>query len=30
MALARELPLASFNIKDDADFDEHEGLELVL
>ena len=27
--LARELPLATFNIKDYADFAEHEGLELV-
>jgi predicted nucleic acid-binding protein len=28
--LVRELPLATFNIKDFADFAEHEGLELVL
>ena len=28
--LVRELPLATFNIKDYADFVEHEGLELVL
>ena len=27
--LARELPLATLNIKDYADFAEHEGLELV-
>jgi toxin FitB len=27
--LARELPLATFNIKDYADFVEHDGLELV-
>ena len=27
--LVRELPLATFNIKDYADFAEHEGLELV-
>ena len=27
--IARELPLATFNIKDYADFAEHEGLELV-
>jgi len=27
--LVRELPLATFNIKDFADFAEHEGLELV-
>jgi predicted nucleic acid-binding protein len=27
--LARELPLATSNIKDYADFGEHEGLELV-
>ena len=27
--LARELPLATFSIKDYADFAEHEGLELV-
>ena len=28
--LVRELPLATFNTKDFADFAEHEGLELVL
>jgi len=28
--LVRELPLATFNVKDYADFAEHEGLELVL
>jgi predicted nucleic acid-binding protein len=28
--LVRELPLATFDIKDHADFAEHEGLELVL
>jgi toxin FitB len=28
--LVRELPLATFNIKDYADFAEHEGLKLVL
>jgi predicted nucleic acid-binding protein len=28
--LVRDLPLATFNIKDYADFAEHEGLELVL
>ena len=27
--IVRELPLATFNIKDYADFAEHEGLELV-
>ena len=27
--LVRELPLATFNIKDYADFAEHEGLEIV-
>ena len=27
--IARELPLATFNIKNYADFAEHEGLELV-
>jgi toxin FitB len=27
--LVRELPLATFNVKDYADFVEHEGLELV-
>ena len=27
--LARELPLATFNVKDFADFAEHEGLKLV-
>jgi predicted nucleic acid-binding protein len=27
--LVRELPLATFNIKDFADFEQHEGLELV-
>jgi predicted nucleic acid-binding protein len=27
--LVRDLPLATFNIKDFADFAEHEGLELV-
>jgi hypothetical protein len=27
--IARELPLATLNIKDYADFAEHEGLELV-
>ena len=27
--LVRDLPLATFNIKDYADFAEHEGLELV-
>ena len=27
--LTRELPLATFNIKDYADFAEHEGLELI-
>ena len=27
--LVREFPLATFNVKDFADFHEHEGLELV-
>ena len=27
--IAREVPLATFNIKDYADFVEHEGLDLV-
>jgi hypothetical protein len=27
--LVRELPLATFNIKDHADFAEHEGLQLI-
>jgi toxin FitB len=27
--LVRDLPLATFNIKDYADFAEHEGLEIV-